>query len=90
MNEIFAKTSNDPQRPPTTLLFHLCHMETEQNTFGDCQHPERLSTTGCKFGAESGNLNEDFKRPSTTMKDRQQLAVIPNDTGTQMTAKDRQ
>ena len=30
---------NDPKTPPTTLSFHLCHMETKQNTFGDRQRP---------------------------------------------------
>ena len=49
MNEIFAKTINDPERqsstvndperPPTTLPSHLCHMETKQNTLSDHQRP---------------------------------------------------
>ena len=59
-------TVSDPERPPITLSFHLCHMERKQNTFGD---RERLAVS--KFGAKSSNLNEDFERPSTTMKDCQ-------------------
>ena len=30
---------NDREKPPTTLSFYLCHMETSQNTFGDRQRP---------------------------------------------------
>ena len=30
---------SDRERPRTTLSFHLCHMETTQNTFGDRQPP---------------------------------------------------
>ena len=61
------------------------------NTFGDRQ---RLAVS--KFDAKSSSLNEDFERPLTTMKDsttlidRQRLAVIPNDPDTPVTAKDRQ
>ena len=57
---------NDRERPPTILSFHLCHVETKQNTFGDRQ---RLAVN--KFGAKGSNLNEDFERPLTTMKDCQ-------------------
>ena len=80
-----SATVNDPERPPTTLSFQLCHMETKQDTSGDCQ---RLAVS--KFGAKSGNLNEDFERLSTTLKGRHRLAVIPNDPDTPVTAKDRQ
>ena len=84
---------NDREKPPTTLSFHWCHMETTQNTLATANDPERPPTTGSKFGAKSSSLNEDFERPLTTMKDcqrRQRLAVIPNDPDTPMTAKDRQ
>ena len=30
-----SATINDPERSPMTLSFHLCHMETKQNAFGD-------------------------------------------------------
>ena len=43
-----------------------------------------------KSGAKSSNLTEDFERLSTTLKNRQRLAVIPNDPDIPMTAKDRQ
>ena len=49
-------------------------METKQNTFGDRQ---RLAVS--KFGAESSNLNEDFERPLTAMKDCQRPWKTAND-----------
>ena len=39
-------TVNDPERLPMTLSFHLCHMETKQNTFGNPSDPEILPMTG--------------------------------------------
>ena len=61
-----SATVNDRERPPTTLSFDLCHIETTQNTFGDRQ---RLAVS--KFGSKSSSLNKDFERPLTTMKDCQ-------------------
>ena len=40
-----SATSNDHERPPTTLSFHLCHMETYLQ-LANANHPERPPTTG--------------------------------------------
>ena len=79
------KTANDP-----VILFVL--YGNKQNTFGDRR---RLAVS--KSGAKSSNLNERLwktvnghERLSTTLKDRQWLAVIPKDPETRLTAKDRQ
>ena len=60
---------NDPERPPTTLSFHLCHMETNKIPLATANDLERPAVR--KFRAKSSNLNEDFKRPLTTIKDCQ-------------------
>ena len=44
--EVYLGDHNDPERPTTTLLFHLCHMETKQIPLATANDPERLSTTG--------------------------------------------
>ena len=39
---------------------------------------------------KSSNLNEDFERLLTTLKDRQRLAAVPKDPDTRINAKDHQ
>ena len=46
MNEIFAKTSNDLERLPTTLSFYLCYMGTNKIPMATANDPERPPTTG--------------------------------------------
>ena len=38
-------------------------------TLETASDPEGTSMTGSTFGAKSSNLNEDFERPLTTIKD---------------------
>ena len=37
--EVYLSDRERPWKPPTTLSFHLCHMETTHNTFRDRQRP---------------------------------------------------
>ena len=65
-------------------------METKQDTFGDRQRLA-VSTLGAKSSKwRLWKTVNDHERLLTTLKDRQRLAVIPNDPDTPMTAKDRQ
>ena len=74
-------------------------METKQINFGDRQRPLKAVNDWHRvsLALKVANLNEDFERPlttmkdcSTTLKDRQRLAVISKDPDTPETVKDRQ